>query len=101
MQRQQLQESATTPRDEITGTEIGSIKALKLGGETLKLGAELRLKPLRQELCSARADISVKHNKAGFVNIGNDKLSAAAAEGMPSQCWVKKQGQGNASGDRK
>lgn len=93
MQRQQLQRSATTPRDEITGTEVEVLK-LKLGGETLKLGQELKLKPLRQELCSARADISVKHNKAGFVNIGNDKLSAAATEGMPSQCWVKKQGQG-------
>ena len=53
----------------------------------MKLGAELKLKPLRQELGSTRADISVKHNKAGIVNVGNDKLSAAAAEGMPYQCW--------------
>lgn len=59
---------------------------MKLGGETLKPGAELKLKPLRQELCSARADISVKH-KAGFVNVGNYKLSPAAAGGMPYQCW--------------
>jgi len=55
--------------------------------EKLKLGAELKLKPLRQELCLARADISVRHNKTGFVNVGNYKLSPAAAEGMPCQCW--------------